>query len=96
MLLHLRLALENGLAINMRSTVMIKCVKLPVVVTEGTWRSAKLDDSVWEVRVAALQTLGRLDATALSTQAKEAAQVLYDVLTHEAVQRRGHVEEERV
>lgn len=30
-----------------------------------------------------------LDATALSTQAKEAAQVLYDVLTHEAVQRRS-------
>ncbi len=30
-----------------------------------------------------------LDATALPTHAKEAAQVLYDVLTHEAVQRRS-------
>ena len=30
-----------------------------------------------------------VDATALPTQAKEAAQVLYDVLTHDAVQRRS-------
>jgi hypothetical protein len=39
-------AAENGLAINQRTTMMIFCVKLPLVVTEDTFRKAELQDSI--------------------------------------------------